>query len=82
MGVADTRDYPILNVRQAAALFGRTEDTIRRWAKNGVLPCFQPLPGSPLMFRQSVIEKLLEGRTAAPKGDTSDESKTDHPGSE
>lgn len=50
----------LLNVRQTAALFHVHENTIRNWAKSGVLPCLR-LPGSGYRrFDPAVITRLLQ----------------------
>lgn len=62
----DRESHPeFVNVRETAALLGIHENTVRNWAKSGVLPDAR-LPGSKfLRFRRSDAERLRDNRGAS-----------------
>ncbi len=54
-----------VNVRETAGLLGMHENTVRNWAKSGVLPDAR-LPGARfLRFRRSDVERLRDNRGAS-----------------
>lgn len=59
----DTSDPPAddwLTPRQAADLIGITPDTIRKWARDGVLPSQRVRAGSHRRFRHSDVVALIQ----------------------
>lgn len=54
----------LLTVRDAAAVFRVTDDTIRNWASRGDLPAIR-LQNGRLRFRSDVIERIIAD-TAVP----------------
>lgn len=54
----------LLTVTEVATLFRVADETIHRWAREGVLP-YVPLPTGLKRFRRDVIEAIAKGETAA-----------------
>lgn len=53
-----------LSPREAAALIGVHEDTLKRWATRGEVPAFRT-PGGWWRFRRSDVDALLAERAAS-----------------
>ena len=56
---------PFVNVRETAALLGVHENTVRNWAKSGVLPDARLAGARFLRFRRSAVERLRDNRGAS-----------------
>lgn len=58
------REPELLTVGEVATLFRVADETIHRWAREGVLP-YVPLPTGLKRFRRDVIEAIAKGETPA-----------------
>lgn len=61
LGPADAELLTPAEVRRALRV---SPDTIRRWARNGKLPCVRIGPGGHRRYRRSAVEALLRERAA------------------
>lgn len=63
-----TPNEPLLTVDEVAALVRLDGETVRRWARDGLVPSVK-LPGGQWRFRQSDVDAILGGNAPATPAD-------------